>query len=264
MVFALTASNDASSTQIEKFVDEIHYALKRLSRQDLFLMKTRGCTIAQGCRFVSPEAQGEFFRRSKQCVKSTVRQLGVQLCYTITKTTKLIFCKHRLMVNDNLRKEIWNGLYDSVRCSRYYTALADRYQRYQTFTRLALLIVACGGIVAFFDLLPMQWYDRVEPIFGLLLAVIVFIDFSFDFGKKATELHVVSKECLDIENRYRTLWRHHLNLNNEAVEKKLVKLDGKLLQVTSTPGKFGVLNNSKLNNRCADSAYRILESEYAK
>ena len=168
------------------------------------------------------------------------------------------------MVNDNLRKEIWNGLYDSVRCSRYYTALADRYQRYQTFTRLALLIVACGGMVAFFDLLPMHWYVRVEPIFGLLLAVTVAADFYFDFGKKETELHVVAKECFDIENQYRMLWRNQLNLNNEAVEKKLVKLDGKLLQVTSIPSKFGVLIDNNLNNKCADAAYRILEREYAK
>ena len=54
--FALTASNDASSARIEKFVDEIHCALKGFPRQDLFLMKTRGCTIFQGHRFALPEA----------------------------------------------------------------------------------------------------------------------------------------------------------------------------------------------------------------
>lgn len=168
------------------------------------------------------------------------------------------------MVNDNLRKEIWYGLYDSVRCSRYYTALADRYHRYQTFTRLALLIVACGGIVAFFDWLPMHLYDKFDPIFGLLLVVVVIIDFSFDFGKKAVELHVVVRECSYIENQYRTLWRNHIKLNDEVAEKKLVKLDGNLLKVTSIPSKLGVLIDNKLNNKCADSAYRILESEYAE
>ncbi len=168
------------------------------------------------------------------------------------------------MVNDDLRKEIWYGLYDSVRCSRYYIELTNRYQRYQTLTRIALLIVACGGMVAFFDLLPMHWYDRVEPVFGLLLAVTVGVDFYFDFGKKATELHGVATECSSIENQYRTLWRNHIKLNDETAEEKLLELDSKLLQVTSTPGKFGVQNNRKLNNKCADSAYRILESEYAK
>ena len=168
------------------------------------------------------------------------------------------------MVNDNLRKEIWYGLDDSVRCSRYYTALADRYQRYQTFTRLALLIVACGGMVAFFDLLPMHLYDKFEPIFGLLLAVTVAIDFYYDFGKKATELRVVATECSYIENQYRALWRNHIKLNDEAAEKKLVKLDSKLLQVTSIPSKFGVLIDNNLNNKCADAAYRILEREYAE
>ena len=167
------------------------------------------------------------------------------------------------MVNDNLRKEIWYGLDDSVRISRYYTALADRYQRYQTYTRLALLIVACGGMIAFFDWLPMHLYDKVEPIFGLLLVVIVFIDFSFDFGKKAAELHVVATECSYIENQYRTLWRNHIKLNDEVAEKKLVKLDSKLLQVTSIPSKLGVLIDNKLNNKCADAAYRILVNEFA-
>ena len=166
------------------------------------------------------------------------------------------------MVNDNLRKEIWHALYDSVRCSRYYVALTDRYIRYQIFTRIALLIVACGGMVAFFDLLPMHWYDKVEPIVGLLLVVIVFVDFQFDFGKKAAQLHVVTSECMDIESQYRTLWRHHPNLNDEVAEKKLIELDRKLQQVTSIPAKYGVRINNKLNSRCADSAYRILESDY--
>lgn len=166
------------------------------------------------------------------------------------------------MVNDNLRKEIWYGLYDSVRCSRYYSALTDRYQRNQTIIRIALLIVACGGMVAFFDLLSMHWYGRVEPIFGLLLAVTVAVDFYFDFGKKATELHVVTMECINIENQYRTLWRHHRNLNDEAAEKKLLELDSKLLQITSMSKKIGVQTNKSLHDRCADSAYAILENEY--
>ncbi len=168
------------------------------------------------------------------------------------------------MVNDRLREEIWDGLDDSVRISRYYTLLADRYQRYQNFTHIALLIVACGGMASFFDLLPMHWYNTVAPIFGFLLAVTVAVDFYFDFGKKATELGVVAKDCSYIEGQYRTLWRNHPNLNDEAAEKKLVKLNNKLLKVTSIPSKFGVIINNNLNNRCTDDAYRILEREYAK
>ena len=168
------------------------------------------------------------------------------------------------MVNDNLRKDIWYGLDDSVRISRYYTALADRYQRYQNFTRIALLIVACGGMVAFFDLLPIHWYNKVEPIFGLLLAVTVAIDFYYDFGKKATELRIVATECSYIENQYRALWRNHIKLNDETAEEKLVKLDSKLLQVTSIPSKFGILIDNNLNNKCTDAACRNLEREYAE
>ena len=166
------------------------------------------------------------------------------------------------MVNDNLRKEIWHALYDSVRLARYYTALTDRYIRYQNCTRIALLILACGVMVAFFDLLPVYWYDKVGPIVGFLLFVIVVIDFHFDFGKKAVNLNVVTMECINIENQYRTLWRHHRNLNDEAAEKKLVDLKSRTRQATSIPAKFGVRINNKLNNRCADSAYRILESDY--
>ena len=168
------------------------------------------------------------------------------------------------MVNDRLRKEIWYGLDDSVRISRYYTLLADRYQRYHIFTRLALLIVACGAVVAFFDLPPMHWFDKFEPIIGFLLLVTVLVDFSFDFGSKAAKLHVVAKECSYIEGQYRTLWRNHPDLNDEVAEKKFVKLNNKLRQVTSIPSKFGVRIDNKLNNRCTDAAYRILEREYAE
>ena len=125
------------------------------------------------------------------------------------------------MVNDRLRKEIWYGLDDSVRISRYYTLLADRYQRYQNFSHLALFIVACGAVVAFLDLLPMHWSNKFEPIIGFLLLVTVLVDFSFDFASKAAKLHVVATECSYIEGQYRTLWRKHPDLNDEAAEKNL-------------------------------------------
>ena len=165
------------------------------------------------------------------------------------------------MVNEQTRKDVWQDLLDVARLVRYYEALSDRYRRNHSIVRFLLLAAAAGGIAALLDLLP----AIAQLIASGLVALLVAWDFISDYAKKAAVLHAISLECSRLEIEWRELWAdvNDHNADDAEVRRKNQLLARKVLEVTGWAGQADIREDQKLNEKCEDDAYRIIEDRYA-
>ena len=164
------------------------------------------------------------------------------------------------MVSENTRDMVWGDLLDAKRLARYYAALSDRYRRRQNVIRLILFLSAASGIAAFVDVLPKYF----ELVFGVLMAVVLAIDFVSDNAKKSAILHTISVECSRLGNSWEELW---VAIDDDAstdayVRQRNSHLNDSLLAVTSGAGQADIAEDQKLNRKSAEQAYKVLGGQY--
>ena len=165
------------------------------------------------------------------------------------------------MASNETRNEVWQELLDAARLVRYYEALSDRHRFKHSIVRFLLLASAVGGIGALLDLLP----DNAQLIAGALVALLVVWDFMADYTKKAAILHTVSKECSDLEIKWRALWRdvNREDADDVEIRNQIEQLARRALAVTGRAGDADIREDQKLNEKCAESAYEVTADRYA-
>ena len=164
------------------------------------------------------------------------------------------------MVSENARDMVWGDLLDAKRLARYYAALSDRYRRRQHILRLILFLSAASGIAAFMDILP----EYFELVFGVLMAIVLAIDFVSDNAKKSAILHTISVECSRLGNSWEELWVaiDDVNSTDACVRQRNRHLNDNLLTVTSGAGQADIAEDQKLNRKSAERTYKVLADQY--
>ena len=165
------------------------------------------------------------------------------------------------MVTDQMRSIVWQEYLDAARLVRYYEALSDKYRRNHLIVRFLLLAAAASGIAALLDLLP----AIAQLLATALVALIVAWDFVSDYAKKAAVLHTISIECSELESEWQQLWTE---INDDALSTVEVlhrnnRLSRRILGVTSWAGLADIREDQELNEKCAESAYRVMVDRYA-
>ena len=165
------------------------------------------------------------------------------------------------MVTDPVRSMVWQEYLDAARLARYYEALSDKYRRNHLMVRFLLLATAAGGIAALLELLP-----ATAQLFAAgLVALIVAWDFVADYAKKAAVLHTISIECGELESEWQQLWTEIDEdvLSTAEVQQRNKRLSRRILRVTSWAGVADIREDQRLNEKCAESAYRVMVDRYA-
>ncbi len=165
------------------------------------------------------------------------------------------------MVTDQVRSIVWQEYLDAARLVRYYEALSDKYRRNHFIVRFLLLAAAAGGIAALLELLP----AIAQLIATAFVALIVVWDFVSDYARKAAVLHAISIECSELETDWQELWTeiNEDEISTAEVLWKKSRLSRRILGVTSWAGVADIRENQKLNEKCAESAYRVMVDRYA-
>ena len=167
------------------------------------------------------------------------------------------------MVTEQTRNAVWQELLDVARLVRYYEALSDRHRRNHIIVRFLLLVAAASGIAALLDQLP----AIAQLIAGGLIAVLVVWDFVSDYAKKAAVLHVISLECSALEVEWRELWAdindNESNTTDAEARGKNRKLALRISEVTGWAGHADIREDRKLNEKCEETAYRVVADWYA-
>ena len=167
------------------------------------------------------------------------------------------------MVTPQTRNAVWQELLDTARLVRYYEALSDRYRHYHWAVRFVLLLSASSGIVALLDLLPDSVRQPVQLTAGGLIALTVVWDFVSDYARKAAVLHAISMECSIVEVELKALWGELEHRSDDEVRQKNTQLARRMTDVTGWAGQADVREDSKLNQECATSAYKVIKEQYA-
>ncbi len=165
------------------------------------------------------------------------------------------------MVTDRTRTDVWQGMLDAARLGYYYQALADRHRRKHTVVRFLLIAAAAGGIGAALDALP----DTVRLVAGAAVAAIAAWDLAADYARKAAVLHAVHIECAFLEIEWAKLWAavDRPGADDAKIARENWKLAERLTEVTGRAGAAGVQRDEKLNEECAETAYRVVAGSYA-
>lgn len=166
-------------------------------------------------------------------------------------------------VSRQTRNEVWQGFLDVVRLVRYYETLSDKHRHKHSILQIAIFVFASGEVMA----LLIELSPVVRSIWGGLIALLVVWGFVADYAKKAAVLHIISNECCALEIEWRELWAEINNLKTNIDDAKIMKknklLEKRMLAATERAGQADIRVNKKLNEKCAATAYKVMEQKYA-
>ena len=123
-----------------------------------------------------------------------------------------------------------------------------------------LLIAAAAGVATILDLLP----EDGQALAGGLVAILVAWDFVADYARKAAIVHTISVECSALESDWRELW-HEVNgreADDAQIRDKMRALNRKVLEATGRAGTADIREDERLNEKCAESAYKVVRDRY--
>ncbi len=165
------------------------------------------------------------------------------------------------MVSDATRNAVWQGYLDVVRLTYYYEVLSDRYQRIYLTVRFAMLFFVIVSVASSFMSLP-------QPVTAIILvgitAILVALDYVGDFARKAALLHGISSQVRRLGFEWEALWLgiDEADTEDKATRQKNVELQRLVTDVAERAGEAGITINNKLNQKCMEKAYAIVEDRH--
>ena len=169
------------------------------------------------------------------------------------------------MVSEPIQRSVWEGFLDVARLSRYYEALADRYQKFYVCIRVALLISVFASVASpiVFQTERFSWIAVAITV--IVTAFLAAADYVGDFAKKSAVLHGISVQVKRLEIEWELLW--YETGTADAVESEMLKKNMdhqfRLLEITERFGGEGIFIDGDLNLRCMEEAYKIMEERYS-
>ena len=168
------------------------------------------------------------------------------------------------MVSQSTRNTVWQSYLDVARNSRYYEALANRYQWYYRSVRFLLLFAVIITVAV-----PSYLSQPASLIFGavavVLTAILVAVDYVGDFAKKSAVLHGISTEVSHLESDWEMLWLEIVD-ESDAVDSEMRRRNRGyqrlLMRVEERAGEEGITIDNKLNQKCMEMTYAIMEDRY--
>ena len=154
-------------------------------------------------------------------------------------------------------QQVWLGLLDAERLSRYYGRLALRFQRWNLFLTLVILLCSTGAAATLITELP-TW---VQAVLSLVVAAVAIWSYLLGYSKKAAVASVIRSQCSHLASDWRGLWAD-LNTDRQDIPVRIAYLQRKLNEITDHALDHGLADDA-LNEQCAKEAYESVQSEFA-
>ena len=166
------------------------------------------------------------------------------------------------MTSQKTRVLVWHELLDATRFVRYYQALTDRYIFLNRFTRILLLLSASTCIAVVVEWLPLT----LQAIAGAVVALVVVIDFGYDFSSKAAVLKTILFDCTNLQGDLEVLWSQidSDSLTESEVMQEYIRIAKLINETTSQASKHDIRVDKKLNEQCEESADKFIEERYTQ
>ena len=165
---------------------------------------------------------------------------------------------------EELFDQIWYGVVNSERLSRYYMAITNNKIKWNYVCNFSILFssAAIPGSYPFKDL-----FGSHHPmvILGLSIAILLIsiIASVNDFSRKAAATGIIADEIRSLSIQWKDLWFTRNNLNRAELTSKIRELKNRSAEITSskTISFIHLTIDDKTNAKCERKADEILRSE---
>lgn len=154
-------------------------------------------------------------------------------------------------------RQVWIGLLDAERLSRYYGRLAVRLQRWHFGLTVFIALCSTGAAATLIASLP----GLIPTLLSLTVAAGAIWSSYANYSKKAAVASVIRSQCDDLIIDWKQLWSD-LNTDRQDIPKQVEALQRKLNEITKPALEHGLTDNA-LNERCTQEAYESLRAEFA-
>ena len=162
------------------------------------------------------------------------------------------------MASDHSVSQVWLGLLDAERMSRYYQALAVRMQRWH----MALTASVAFGSAGAMSSLLLGAPDWVAEVLATAVAAAGVWTFYYGHASKAAMLEVAAERCAELTLDWRDLWAR-LEGVGDAEAWQAVQHLRRQEPTATTKVPAGLAVRRRLNKKCAEEAYGVWGHEYA-
>ena len=167
------------------------------------------------------------------------------------------------MVTERTRTEVWQGLWDAHRMSRYYLEMHKRYQLFNQITMWMLVLFGTGALATLGNAVP----DVVQPVVGLFVAAISLWVLFAEYAAKSAVALTIANQCDEIAIDWSNLFAGIDNPDDPIDESQArASLDGlkrRLKDVTYRSGDAKLRDNKRINERATAAATEELTASYA-
>ena len=162
------------------------------------------------------------------------------------------------MASDHNISQVWLGLLDAERLSRYYAEMAARLQRWH-MGLMALIALGSTGAVA--TLLLSAPAGVAESLAGTVAAAAVWTSY-YGHASKAAMMEAARDGCADLALRWRNLWAQLESLDEAQAWREIQHLQ-RQEELATARVPAHLTTKRRLNERCAKEAYTVIGNEYA-
>ena len=182
--------------------------------------------------------------------------------YSFQDSCPFVIIQSLIVVSETVADEIWKTLFNTNRIVRYYGELTNSYLKKYRWIRYGLLVLATGQVGVLSISLPDTWGIFLLTLLPCLIILLVVLEFVTDYGRKASMSHVISMKCSEVENDIHRLWSDYDIIEDEEAVEKLSLISSQLWEATGKASEFGIVHNSRLNEKCAKQASQYLTNYY--
>ena len=162
------------------------------------------------------------------------------------------------MANDLVIQKVWLGLLDRKRESRYYTYLANRYQKLHFCLSAVVALGSTGAVASLLVGMPAV----VSGCVSLVVAVCAIWSVLSDYSRKSVEAANLGKEYSLLSLDWEQLWIELNALDDKQIAARLRELHHEAIEIgKDSPHRLMV--DKRLNERCAREAYDVIQHEFA-
>ena len=163
------------------------------------------------------------------------------------------------MVSEQTRHDVWREFLDAERLVRYYEVLAKRHRQRHLAIRILLLLAATSGVASLLKVLP----QSAQLIAGLVITVLVALDFALNEARKTAVLTLIKIECRALGNEWKSLWASLEHISDDEARRENEQLARRLAEVTGWAGQAEVGDDDALNEQCERVAHKVMSEDYA-
>lgn len=163
-------------------------------------------------------------------------------------------------MNQQETNQVWRGILDAERLTRYYSRLAERFSTWNRRLMWLIAVLSSAAVATLFAELPGWTALWVPAAFSIPAAALALWASYADYSRKAGLAAGIASLCMELVQEWEPLW---LDVDADDVPARARELAQRLNRITTPALQQHGFVDDKLNKRCFDEANEYWQSALA-